>query len=142
MQLNSVMAKRVITVEAEMTIADAARQMRDAKVGCLVVASSNAAQGILTDRDVAVRCTAEGHDAGKCRVGHHMSSPAMTIGSTTDLLDAAHLMTAQRLKRLPVTENGRIVGLVSFSDIAQALDRPLHDLMIGFGSARRQQPAA
>lgn len=137
MQLNSVMAKNVITVEAQTSIADAARKMRNSNIGCLVVAHDGAAQGVITDRDVAIRCSAQGHDASTCTVGQHMSRPVVTIGPETDVLDAARIMTERQLKRLPVAEGDRLVGLVSLSDIAEALDRPLHDLMAGFGSARR-----
>ena len=54
-----------------------------------------------------------------------------------DILDVAHLMTEQKVKRIPVVEGNQLIGLVSFSDVAQAMDRPMHDLMMGMGAARR-----
>jgi len=141
MQINSVMATPVRTATLGMTIADAAREMRDAGIGCLVVANSDRAQGMITDRDIAVRCAAEGHDASVCTVGEHMSSPAFAVSASTDVLEAARLITEHRMKRLVVQDAGRVTGLVSLSDVAKALDEPIHELMIGFGAVRRALPA-
>ncbi|MBI4312254.1 MAG: CBS domain-containing protein [Chloroflexi bacterium] len=51
--------------------------------------------------------------------------------------DAARLMVEKNVKRLPVVENGKLVGLISFSDIALAMDQPVHNLLIGMGAARK-----
>lgn len=137
MQLKDIMAKKVVTVTGEESVADAARKMREANIGCLVVTNTRSVKGIITDRDLAVGCLSDGHDARRCEVSHHMSSPVITAGPNMDILEAAHLMTEKKIKRLPVVEREQLVGLVSFSDIAQAMDRPMHDLMVGMGAARR-----
>jgi IMP dehydrogenase len=111
--------------------------MQEANVGCLVVVREGLVQGILTDRDIAVRCTSGGHDPQQCMVAVHMSSPVVVVRPNTDLLEAAHLMLQRRVKRLPVVEDGRLVGLVSLSDVAKAMDTPLHELLIGMGAGRR-----
>lgn len=136
MQLKDIMVKDVITITEEETIANAAKNMREANVGCLVVANHGSAQGIITDRDLAVRCVCEEHDTRRCQVANHMSSPAITADPSLDILDAAHMMTENQVNRLPVVEGDQIIGLVSFSDIAYAMDRAMHDLMAGMGAAR------
>jgi CBS domain-containing protein len=137
MQLKGIMAKNVLTITSEETIAGAARRMQEANVGCLVITNSGKVQGIITDRDLAVRCISQGHNPQQCHVSNHMSSPVITTEPDMDILDAAHLMTEQKVKRLPVVEGDQLIGLVSFSDVAQAMDRPMHDLMVGMGAARR-----
>jgi CBS domain-containing protein len=137
MQLKGIMAKNVLTITSEETIAGAARRMQEANVGCLVITNAGNVQGIITDRDLAVRCISQGHNPQQCHVSSHMSSPVITTEPNMDILDAAHLMTEQKVKRLPVVEGDQLIGLVSFSDVAQAMDRPMHDLMVGMGAARR-----
>ena len=137
MQIKEIMARQVITIRPEETVAAAARRMAQASIGCLVVANAGAVKGIITDRDLAVRCIAEGDDPRQCTVAQHMTTALVTASPTMDVLDAAHLLVQRRVKRLPVVEEERLVGLVSLSDIAQALDQPLHDLLLGMGAARR-----
>lgn len=137
MQLKDIMAKQVITIAAEETAVNAARQMEESNIGCVVVANAGKVLGIITDRDLTVRCLSKGHNAQQCQVANHMSSPVTTARPEMDILDAAHLMTAEKVKRLPVVADDRLVGLVSFSDVAQAMDRPMHDLMVGMGAGRR-----
>ncbi|MBI4202770.1 MAG: CBS domain-containing protein [Chloroflexi bacterium] len=131
------MATNPVVVSPQESVANAAKLMRQSNVGCLIVTNSNSVQGIVTDRDLTVRCLAEGHNPGGCRVSHHMTSPVTTAASTMDILDAARLMVEQGVKRLPVVDEERLIGLVSLSDIAQAMDRPMHDLLLGMGAARR-----
>lgn len=137
MQLKGIMAKNVLTISSEDTIAGAARRMQEANIGCLVITNAGRVEGIITDRDLAVRCVSQGHNPQQCQVSNHMSSPVITTQPEMDILDAAHLMTEQKVKRLPVVEGDQLIGLVSFSDVAQAMDRPMHDLMVGMGAARR-----
>ena len=137
MELGELMVKNVVTASKQDSMAAAAKRMRDARVGCLVVADGPAVQGIITDRDLIVRCVAGGHKAEECRISEHMSSPVMTAGPSMDILEAAHLLTEKQVKRLPVVEEGRLVGLVSVSDICRVLVRPMHDLLIGMGGGRR-----
>ncbi len=129
-----------VTVSQEDTLLTAAGRMRDDSVGCLVATHGAEPVGILTDRDIATRCTAEGHDPRACTVGQHMTAKLTTARPDTDALDALHLMVAHKVKRLPVVDGGRLVGLVSLSDIAEALETPMLDLLAGMGAARRSEP--
>jgi CBS domain-containing protein len=133
MQLKDIMAKHVVTVAEEDSVFSAANLMRQAGVGRLVIAKDGQAQGIVTDRDLALRCLGEGHNPTLCPVSQHMSTPVIIAAPDMDVLAAAHLMTNKKIKRLPVVENGQMVVLVSFSDIANAM---MH-LLAGLGASRR-----
>ena len=96
-----------------------------------------------TDRDLTVRCMSQGHDYQKCRVSDHMSGPAITVGPASDMLDAAAMMAGRKIRRLPVVDGDKLIGLVSLSDIALSIDSALvsmtstlHDLLSGMGAAR------
>jgi CBS domain-containing protein len=103
----------------------------------LVVVDADRVLGIITDRDLAVRCVAECHDVSRCRVREQMSKGVISVEPDADILEAAHLMTHWQVKRLPVTKDGYLVGIVSSSNVANALDKPMHDLLTGMGAARR-----
>lgn len=137
MQLKDIMVKEPVTVGPEESVAVAAGKMRTANVGCLVVTNAGAVKGILTDRDLAVHCVSEGHDPKQCRVSGHMSAPVISADSSQDILGAAEQMRKSQVKRLPIMEGGRLTGIVSYADIAQALAQPLQNLLVGMGSARR-----
>lgn len=137
MQLKDIMKKNVVTASEEELIPSIAKKMKEADIGCVVIVNSNSAKGIITDRDIAMRCISQGHDPNQCHARDHMSSSLVKASPATDIFDAAHMMTEHKVKRLPITEGDRLIGLVSFSDVAEALDRPVHDLLIGMGSIRR-----
>ena len=136
MKVVDVMTKKVLTVSPDDNMLHAAQLMRDSNVGCLVIVGSGV-QGMITDRDVTVGCMAKGHNPEQCIVRNHMSQPVITIRPGVDVLDAAHMIIVNKTKRLPVVEGDQLMGLISMSDIAQAMDRPMHDLLLGMGAARR-----
>ena len=137
MQLKDIMVRDVITVTEDEAVANVARRMQESNIGCLVITNGGDVRGIVTDRDLTIGCLKEDHNAQLCKVSSHMSSPALIAEPGMDILDAAHLMTDKRIKRLPVVENGRLIGLVSFSDLANAMIQPMIHLMAGLGAARR-----
>ena len=143
MDIQSLMSTHVCTVESNRSAVDAARLMKDEDVGCLVVLEGDAVKGIITDRDLVVGCLGEGHDSGNCVISDHMSSPAMVAAPSADAADAAHIMSENSISRIPIVDAGKLVGIVSFSDIALALDimkggmdETMHDLLMGVGGAR------
>lgn len=136
MLVRQIMRRQVHTVAAHATVLDAAQRMRDAHVGCLVVAEDQVL-GIVTDRDLTVRCLAQGHNPVWCRIDQHMTTPVVTVEPDTDILDAARTMVEHKVKRLPVVALGRLAGLLSLTDIALAMDRPVHNLLMGMGATRR-----
>lgn len=118
MKLYEIMTKDVVTVVPEESIGAAARLMRETGVGSLVVARNGALKGIITDRDL-LGCLSEAHDPERCKVLLHMSKPVIVEPPEEDLLTAAEVMAERRIRRLPVVQRGRLVGIVSLSDMAR-----------------------
>jgi signal-transduction protein with cAMP-binding, CBS, and nucleotidyltransferase domain len=126
-----------VTVSRLADIPTAAREMRDHNVGCVIVTSPTEPVGIITDRDLTVRCTAAGHEPFACQVEDHMSAPLVMVARESDVLEAVHVMVHNEVKRLAVMEGAELVGVVSMSDIAEVMEMPLQELLAGMGVSRR-----
>ncbi len=120
MKLEEIMVKDVVTARPEDHTASAAKQMREKGVGCLVITIDQAIKGILTDRDL-LACLSEDHNPYECKVSVHMSSPVIVEGPNEELLNAAEVMAQRKIKRLPVVDDGKLLGIVSFSDISRVM---------------------
>jgi CBS domain-containing protein len=142
MEVRDVMVFDAVTIGGEEPVSAAARLMEEQGIGMLVVCEEKAPAGIITDRDVTIRCVAAGHVPGNCVVSSHMSRPVLTADTADDVFQAVRVMRSQHIKRLPVTEHGTLVGVVSVTDITQAVDQPLHDLLFGGGRVRAAPTAA
>ena len=119
MKVRQVMTTDVITVEPEATLTEAARRMRGLDVGPLPVADRGRLVGMLTDRDIAVRATAEGRDPRNTRVSDVMTRDVVCCFEDDDVLQAARAMAQYRKRRLVVVDAaGRVVGIVSLGDLA------------------------
>jgi predicted transcriptional regulator len=130
MQVQDLMKRHVIKVDHQAKIIEAASKMRDENVGCVVVTIHGSPQGILTDRDIAVRCACLGHDPAECEVATHMTKPLVSVHRGTDILEAAHLMVEHGVRRIPIIDEGILLGIIALPDITQALAAPIHDLML------------
>lgn len=137
MKVKDIMAVGALTVPRDATVEAAARLMRDQSVGMLLVGDEGQLDGVVTDRDLLVRCVAVGDSPLEAKVAEYMSSDVTTCRPEDDPFEAASIMRVLRLHRLPVTERGKTVGVISLTDIAQAMDEPLHNLLIGSGVVRR-----
>lgn len=126
MILQDIMVKDVATISPEATIANAARRMREKSVGCLVVTIERAVKRIITDRDL-LGCISEAHNPSACEVSTHMSRPVIIERPEEDLKVAADVMRKNHIKRLPVVSDGKLVGLISFSDIARIAHKQAAD---------------
>lgn len=104
------------------TVQRAAQLMRELNVGLLPVvddASSRRLRGVITDRDIAIRHVAEGHDSGNCRVGEEMSSGELYTVTPDDGTDTVmSRMKEGQVRRIPVVEDDRIVGMIAQADLA------------------------
>ncbi|MDQ1381500.1 MAG: hypothetical protein QOJ71_2219 [Actinomycetota bacterium] len=116
--VREVMTSDIVTCDASTSLVDAARLMRDRDVGDVLVTDHNQLRGIVTDRDIVVRCVAEGVDVNQATIAGAMSSDIATVGPDTDVEEAARLMRRYSVRRLPVVENGAPVGIVSIGDLA------------------------
>jgi CBS domain-containing protein len=113
-----VMTPGVETTRSAAALRDAARTMREGDFGSMPVVDDGYLTGILTDRDIVVRAVAEGLDPAAARVGVVASRDPVTVAPGDDLDDAMELMARHRIRRLPVVDAGRLVGVVSQADIA------------------------
>jgi signal-transduction protein with cAMP-binding, CBS, and nucleotidyltransferase domain len=118
MQLREIMTEGVITAPAEADVLSVARQMRDRGVGSVIVTDPEGSpQAMVTDRDLAVRVLADERPGGEA-VGEHASRPLINGEPEMDLEEAAALMVRHRIRRLPVLDGARLVGIVTLDDIA------------------------
>jgi CBS domain-containing protein len=116
--LREIMTQKPVTVQATDTVVAAARSMRDGNIGDVVVVDNDQIQGILTDRDIVVRALAEGRDPARTTVGEICSRELTTLSPNDAIGDAEKTMRARAIRRLPVVEGGRPVGIVSLGDLA------------------------
>ena len=129
MLTRELMSADVRAVTPRDTVADAARAMREAEVGMLPVVDTRETMrlvGVITDRDIATRCVAERH-AATCLVRDHMTDEGIATVSpdaTADEVLAA--VTIHRVRRLPVVDAGRVVGVVALADVAARMGPAQH----------------
>lgn len=121
--IREVMTAKPLVIETSSTVADAAKAMKGAEVGPVPVVSSDGTLcGIVTDRDIVLRVVAEGLDPSATQVGTIASQRVFTL-SPDDSVDAAvKLMREQAIRRLPIVEKEKLVGIVALGDLAQQQD--------------------
>jgi len=115
-----IMTKSVISVDASMTVNEAAKMMEDAKVGAVIVMENNLPVGIVTDRDFTVKVVAHAYQISD-PIKQIMSSPLFSINSSDSIRIASDLMHDRAIRKLPVIDDENIVGIVTSSDIVKLL---------------------
>ncbi|HEY8986599.1 MAG TPA: CBS domain-containing protein [Streptomyces sp.] len=109
-------------IPAHETLDRAAQLMRDLDVGALPISDADERLcGILTDRDIVVGCVAMGHDPAKVTAGQMAQGTPRWIDAGADVAEVLQEMQGHRIRRLPVIENKRLVGMISEADLAQHL---------------------
>ncbi len=107
-----------VTVPVDTTLTEAARLMRDADIGDVIVATEGRPKGLVTDRDIVVRGLAEGHQPNNTTVGDICTRDLATVSPGEPIERAVELMRELAVRRLPVVEGDRVVGIVSLGDLA------------------------
>jgi len=115
------MSKDVLTISPNETVAIAAMRMSEKDVSCIVVLDNGDAAGILTETDLLKRTMAQGKDARQTTVAEIMSSPVQTAPSNLSVVDAGRIMETKHIKRLPIINEGRLVGIVTQTDLTRVL---------------------
>ena len=109
-------------IAASDTLETAARMMRDGHVGSLPICGpDNRLQGIITDRDIVVRCLAEGRDPKTTTAGDLAQGKPVWVDADADDSEVLRLMEEHQIRRLPVIEEHRLVGMISEADLATHL---------------------
>jgi len=117
--VQEVMTANPTSLSASMSIGDAARAMRDDDIGdVIVIDDDNRLCGIVTDRDIVVRAVAEDKHPTEVHLGDICSRSLTTIDPEASVKDAVKLLREHALRRLPVVDRGRPVGIVSLGDLA------------------------
>jgi CBS domain-containing protein len=119
------------------TVTDAARKMRDLGVGALpICGEDDRLAGMITDRDIVLKCVAEGHDTTSMTVEEYAGDEVVTIGADDSLDEALATMTKAGVRRLPVIDGHDLVGMISQADIARNLpEEKVGDLVEAISSA-------
>ena len=119
MQVKSIMNTNVIPIDREESVEVAARLLSAYNVGVLPVCNRDGTLcGMVTDRDLVIRCMAAGREPGKTKVSQVMTGRVISVQPDADASAAAQLMGREQVRRLPVTQNGRLCGMIGLSDLA------------------------
>lgn len=118
----------LVTIEADAKVVDACKLMREKNVGAVLICHDDGKpRGILTDRDVVVRCLAKHIDTDDCTIEQVMTESLETVRDTDGMFDCIQKMHDACVKRMPVVdENGKAVGIVTFSDLIGIFGKELH----------------
>ena len=119
MQLKEIMTRDVEVVHPDATLQEAARKMRDLDVGPIPVSDGTRLQGMVTDRDIAIRAVAEGRDPASTKVSEVMTPEIVYCFEDQDVDDAVRIMEEKQIRRLLVLNHDKdLVGIVSLGDLA------------------------
>jgi len=126
-----IMTNDVRCLQADDSLVEAARKLRDLDVGALpICGSDNRLKGMLTDRDIVVKCLAEGGDPAQTRAGDLSTGKPVTVGADDDIETALRTMSEHKVRRLPVIDGHDLVGIISQADIARNLpEEQIGDLL-------------
>jgi len=116
--VKDVIKKNVISIDSSMTVKDAAIMMADANVGCVVITRGNAPIGILTERDFVKRIVSEDRDLST-PLADVMSFPLITVDSEDTVWEAAEIMKRNKIHKVPVEDQGKLVGIITATDIVK-----------------------
>ncbi len=121
MQVKDLMNPSVVTIEPTSSAALAARIISRHNVGALPVCGEDRRlRGMVTDRDIVLRCIAAEEDPAQTPVRDIMTRNCAAVAPGDDCRKATQLMSAHQVRRLPVVENGKLVGMISLSDVARS----------------------
>jgi CBS domain-containing protein len=122
-QVQQVMNRKPIKLDGAMPIIEAARQMRAANVGAVIISDDGKIAGIVTDRDITVRAVAQGRDPTTTHLAEICSGELTTLSPEDDIDRAIQIMRDKAVRRLPVVDaRNEIVGMVSLGDLALERD--------------------
>ncbi|MEV4279675.1 CBS domain-containing protein [Actinoplanes xinjiangensis] len=126
-----IMSPDVTCVGEKESLADAARKMAELNVGSLpICGEDNRLHGMLTDRDIVVKALGQGRDPAEVTAADLAQGKPVTIGADDDAAEILRTMSQYKVRRLPVIDGHRLVGIVAVADVARALpDRPVGDLI-------------
>jgi CBS domain-containing protein len=120
--VGNLMTPKPVTVDSNATVQDAARLMREHHIGTVIVTENGKLAGLVTDRDIVVRGVAEHEDATKLKVSDVLTRDVTPLAPSDPVEKAVELMRKHAVRRFPVVEDGRPVGVLAIGDLAIDLD--------------------
>ena len=121
--IREIMTPDAVCIGENETLADAARKMRELDVGALpVCGEDNRLKGMVTDRDIVVRCIADNGDPQTVRAGDLARGKPVTIGADDPVDEALTMMKEHQIRRLPVIDGHDLVGIISQADVARHIE--------------------
>jgi CBS domain-containing protein len=109
--------RTIVSIDSKAKVKDAARLMVEKGIGSLIANRDGLPFGIVTERDLMEKIAAEGVDPTKMTVSEVMTAPLTTVDASSSIIDAARRMVEKRVKRLVVTDQDKIVGIVTQTDL-------------------------
>jgi CBS domain-containing protein len=120
--VREVMTADPVQLDSSAPLVEAARRMRDADIGDVIVMDGASMCGVVTDRDIVVRAIAEGKDPQSATLSEICSHDVVTVSADDSVERAIQLMRERAIRRLPVVEGGSPIGVVSIGDLAVERD--------------------
>ncbi len=117
-QVKEIMTKEVVTIDVDKTVLEAAQLMSSKGLGCLIVVDHTLPVGIITERDVVRRVVAKSTSLD-LKVSKVMTKTLITVDADTSIKEAARIMSANKIRRLPILKNKKLVGIVVASDFVR-----------------------
>lgn len=118
MKIKDIMTESVVSLNVNDTIERAAELMEQYNIGSVPVCEENKVVGVITDRDIAVRCSSHGENSKTKIVRDIMSSNPVTASPDMDVSEVSRIMAERQIRRIPIVENDNLVGVVSLGDLA------------------------
>lgn len=115
------MTKPVTTIDKDGSVHEVAKIMSEKSIGCIVVTDKNAPVGMATERDILRRVVAKGLDAFEVKMKDIMTKPLITINGSMPIINAIRVMQKNNVRRLPVVEKGKLIGIVTQRDLLRVL---------------------
>jgi CBS domain-containing protein len=119
MRAEDVMTREPVTLGPEATLGEAATLMRQEDCGSIPIVEAGRLVGIVTDRDIVIRAVAAGKDPRSTRISEIMSADPVCIDPKTDVDEASKVMADRQIRRLPVVDDGKLVGILVIGQIAR-----------------------
>ncbi len=130
--LKDIVNRKLVTAEPSTKIFDIAKLMAHHDVGSVLVVDDKKIKGIITDRDIVMRCLAKSVSLDDCSVESVMTPAPTTVRETDGIFDCIETMKSAKVRRIPVVDrSGEVIGIVSFGDILAVLSKELGELTKG-----------
>jgi CBS domain-containing protein len=141
MSLQKFCERPVVTISPEQNIVEACQLMREKNVGCVIAVEGEKLRGILTDRDIALKVTAEKKDPQQMKVRDIMTANPTRIAVSKTLHDLTALMHSHHVRRVPIVDGGdKVMGMITLDDLLILLGQELADIGQGVSGALFRQP--